>query len=157
MPKHDHDLEAKKSPADPGGIPQPAVASLSRFYKTAGPEARIGDIADRLEIILRELGAVVRQGGGFIGHIKAFLSFTEGGSISMSVVKEKVEHLPFDHLAENGASGFKLAVTAIVYKFTNAELSRLLNLALAVGLPESVCRPVQVETQNLKPIAPFGC
>lgn len=154
---HDHDLEDRKGQADSNGVPQPAVASVSRFYKMERPDQRIGDIADRLAIILKELGSVARQSGGFIGHIKAFLAFTEGGSISMSVVKEKVEHLSFDHLAENRVSSFKLAVTAIVYNFTTAELSQMLNLALAVGLPESVCRPVRVETQNLKPIAPFGC
>lgn len=156
MPNHDHDLKRKTIKANPQDIPQPALASLTRFYTAAGPDQRLGDIADRLELIMRELGAVVRQGGGFIGHIKAFLSFTEGGSIGMSVVKDKVEHQPFDQLAENRISGFKLAVTAIVYGFTGEELSRLLSLGLAVGLPESVCRPVQVETQNLKPIAPFG-
>lgn len=156
MPNHDHDLKAKKIKADPQDIPQPALASLTRFYAVAGSDQRLGDIAGRLEIILRELAAVVRQGGGFIGHIKAFLSFTEGGSIGMSVVKDKVEHQPFDQLAENRVSGFKLAVTAIVYSFASEELSRLLSLGLAVGLPESVCRPVQVETRQLKPITPFG-
>jgi|GEM_PF-3886326 hypothetical protein len=156
MPHHDQDLKGKKIKADPQDIPQPALASLTRFYTVADPDQRLGDIADRLAIILKELGATVRHGGGFIGHIKAFLSFTEGGSIGMSVVKDKVEHQPFDQSAENRISGFKLAVTAIVYSFASEELSRLLSLSLAVGLPESVCRPVQVETQNLKPIAPFG-
>lgn len=156
MPNHDHDLKGKKTKAAPQDIPQPSLASLTRFYTAAGADQRLGDIADRLETIMRELGAVVRQGGGFIGHIKAFLSFTEGGSIGMSVVKDKVEHQPFDQSAENRITGFKLAVTAIVYRFDSEELSRLLSLGLAVGLPESVCRPVQVETQNLKPIAPFG-
>lgn len=148
-------LESKKIKANLNPIPQPAVASFTRFYAGAERVQNIGVIAERLKLILRELGLAVRQGGGFIGHIKAFVSFTEGGSIGLSVVKDQVTHQPYDLLAEDHTSGFKVAVTAIVYGYTNEELARLLNLALAVGLPESVCQPVQVKTQNLKPIVPF--
>jgi len=156
MQTHEHNLESKKTETALNSIPQPAVTSFTRFFTAAGHGQSIGVIAERVKTILKELGVVVRQGGGFIGHIKAFISFTEGGSIAMSVVKDKVEHQPFDLIAEDHISGFKVAVTAIVYGYANEELSRLLNLGLAVGLPESVCRPVKAPTQNLKPIAPFA-
>lgn len=148
-------MEDPKNKANPDSIPQPAVASISQAYQAEGHDQSIGDIADRVKIILRELASVVRQNGGFIGHIKAFISFAEGGSISMSVVKDKVDHQEFDFLAEQPASNFKVAITAIVYGFNGKELSRLLNFGLAVGLPESICRAVEAKTQNLKPIVPF--
>lgn len=148
-------MENPKNKANPDCIPQPAVASISRAYQVEGHGQSKGGIADQVKIILREMAAVVRQSGGFIGHIKAFISFTEGGSISMSVVKDKVDHQQFDFPADQPASGFKVAITAIVYGFNGEELSRLLNFGLAVGLPESICRVVEVKTNNLKPIAPF--
>lgn len=151
MRVHEH---IRESLADLSSVPpQPAVASISLSYTAETRSA--DDIIGRVRSGLENLAAAVRLGGGFVGHIKSFITFAGGGSAALSVVRDRAELSRSDFDGQGPAGGFKLAVSAIVYGFEAGELRRLLDLALAAGLPETVCRPALPAAKNLKPIIPF--
>ena len=119
--------------------PEARVASVSRAYTVRGEGRTAGQLAARLATVLQELSAVTRQGGALVGHLKGLITFDDGSTVALSVVRDGVGQKAegFDPLAPVGR--FKLAATAIVYNCSRDELSRLLNLGLAVGFPNEVC------------------
>lgn len=139
MQAHEQIREAKLSKRSFETGPEPSVVSVARDYTVNGHGCRSAELSGRVGLILEELGAVVRNGGGFIGHIKAFISTPEGAAQGFSVVRDRVRLQGADFAPEEPAAKFKIAVTAIVYGCPKEELNRLLELALAVGLPRSFC------------------
>lgn len=135
-----------------------SVASLSLNCQVR-TDASQGAVADRLAEVLTELASIVRQSGGFVGHIKSYLSLSGGGCVSMSVVRDQADRKSENFQAEAPVASFNLAVTAIVYGMSKDELTRLLRLGLAIGFPESAfIRRVpapKVAQADPRPIMPF--
>ena len=141
MRTHEKALESKLSKNLLPAAPEAAVASVSRRYAVNGHGCRSAELAARVGLILEELGAAVRSGGGFIGHIKAFIATPDGASLGLSVVRDRARPQGAGFAPEEPVIEFKIAVTAIVYGCPKDELNRLVELALAVGLPRSFCTP----------------
>ncbi len=149
---HTHEQPASSPKAfQPGSdtTPEPAVVSLSRVYRTHGRALEASELARRISLVLGELALVIRQGGGFIGHIKTFVTFDQGGALGMSVVRDRVDAKEFDYHPEAPVAEFKIAVTAIVYGYAKAELTRLVSLGLAVGLPDCAAVPAAAQKGSL--------
>ncbi|UQZ90159.1 hypothetical protein C4J81_13500 [Deltaproteobacteria bacterium Smac51] len=143
------------SAAEKQTMPEPAVVSFSRAVNLApGQEMTAGEAADRVEVVLHSLAGLVRQGGGFIGHIKTFISFDHDGGLGMSVVRDQVERQSHYFKPAEKTESFNIAVTAIVYGYKKDELARLVSFGLDIGLPRNICRPEAV-SDKFKPIAPF--
>jgi len=130
--------------------PEARVASVSRAYTVNGEGCTAGQLAARLATVLQELSTVTRQGGALVGHLKGLITFDDGSTVALSVVRDRVGQKAesFDPLAPVGR--FQLAATAIVYNCSRDELARLLSLGLAVGFPSQVCQP---ESAPSKPLA----
>lgn len=129
---------SKFKAASAGQLPlEPVVVSFSRAYKASIDGLTAGEVGDRLSEVLIEVAASIRGAGAFIGHIKALVSQPEGGQLGISVVKDKASRIESSFKPLSPVSTFKAAVTAIVYGCSPDELSRLLKLGLALGLPKN--------------------
>lgn len=115
-------------------IPEAAVVSFCLNFKAAA-EVSAAEAAERLAGILTEAAVAICDGGGFIGHIKSFLTFDEGG-LGMSIVRDRVDRKDFGFQEKSPAGKFRLAITAIVYGCGKSELQNLLNLGLTLAYPE---------------------
>lgn len=121
--------------------PEASVASAARAFTVRGETGAAGQAVNRLAAILRELAAVARQGGALVGHIKAMITFDDGASAALSVVRDQVQVKAAGLDPASPVGRFKLAATAIVYHCSKDELTRLLNLGLAAGFPADVYAP----------------
>lgn len=132
----------EKSKTDSTSIPsvltEPVVVSFSRTYRALADGLSAGDAADRLSSLLTEVAASLREAGAFIGHIKALVSWPEGGNLGISVVRDRADRKELRFDPQSPISTFKTAVTAIVYGCSKDELNRLMKLALALGLPKNL-------------------
>lgn len=122
--------------------PEASVVSISKKYLMTGHGGSATELSARIGSILEEVARVVRDGGGFVGHIKAFAATPDGASLGLSVVRDKVRLQGPGFAPKEPMTEFKLAVTAIVYGCPKDELNRLMELGLAIGLPRSFCSPV---------------
>ena len=150
MPTPEILRESKPSKVTFKAAPEAAVVSVSRRYAVGGHGCRSAELSARVGLILEELGAVVKSGGGFIGHIKAFIATPDGASLGLSVVRDRARPQGAGFAPEEPVIEFKVAVTAIIYGCPKDELNRLVELALAVGLPRSFCVPAG--SQKLSPL-----
>jgi hypothetical protein len=132
----------------------PAVASVSRSVRVGPAGLDNGEVLGRLAGRLAELARTVRAEGGFVGHIKAYVSFSAGGGVGLSVVRDQPEIKAFDFQPQAPASDFKVSVAAIVYNYDEGELSRLLNQSLTAALPGFMSGRAP-DHKNLKPIKPY--
>jgi len=150
MPTPEFSRETKPSQVAFKAAPEAAVVSVSRRYAVSGHGCRSAELAARVGLILEELGAAVKSGGGFIGHLKAFIATPDGAGLGLSVVRDRARPQGAGFAPEEPVAEFKIAVTAIVYGCPKDELNRLAQLALAVGLPRSFCAPA--DSQKLSPL-----
>ncbi|MDL2226484.1 hypothetical protein LJB86_02370 [Deltaproteobacteria bacterium OttesenSCG-928-M10] len=143
---------------DTGHSPDASVASLTLNYQVKTVASQ-GAVSDRLAEVLTEVARIVRQSGGFVGHIKSYLSLAGGGCVAMSVVRDQADRKTEGFQAEAPVGSFDVAATAIVYGVAKDELTRLLRLGMAIGFPESAfirrAPAPKMVTANPKPIMPF--
>ena len=141
-----------------GVTPEAAVASLRLTYK-ASPNVSQGAVADRLAGALADVARTVRQGGGFVGHIKSYLSFADGGGVAISVVRDQADRKVEKFSTEALGSSFDVAVTAIVYNVGREDLAQKLRVFLSAGFPEPafVCHALAPKSKESEPkaIMPF--
>jgi len=121
----------------PSVITEPVVVSFSRTYRALADGLSAGEAAARISSLLTEVAASLREAGAFIGHIKALVSLPEGGSLGISVVRDRADRKEFGFDPQSPVSTFKTGITAIVYGCSKDELNRLMKLALALGLPKN--------------------
>jgi hypothetical protein len=102
-------------------------------------------VIEALDLFLTELASVLREAKCMIGHIKGYLTFDNGGAMGLSIVKKTVNHkeVNYDPLAPS--KGFKLALTNIVFKVSETELRRLVELGLGIALPKTLVEAVPAE------------
>lgn len=134
--------------------PQATVASGAWAYR-ALQVVSADEAGRRAGRALASVSSAVRAGGGFVGHIKAYVSFNGGGSLGLSVVKADVNYKTEGFEPEEPAGSFKIAATAIVYGCPQEELTKLLEAALVSAYPETQFVPENSGAKNLKPIIPF--
>lgn len=121
---------------------EPAVVSFSRTYRATADGLTAGETGERLASVLTEVAASLREAGGFIGHIKALIALPEGGSLGLSVVRDRAGWKENSFDRRSPLSTFKASVTAIVYGCSKDELGRLMRLGLALGLPKGLYEEV---------------
>lgn len=131
--------------------PEPAVASLSKSYVTAKPTLTAGHLVEAFAGALAEVAALVRQEGALVGHIKAWVEMTPGGEVRLSVVKDEPRRQSENFSPEARPSSVNLALTAIVYGPSPAELSCHLATALSKHWPADLA---EAAPPNLLPPNP---
>lgn len=130
-----------RRPAVSPEAPQPVVVSLTRAYQVHLSGAAAETWSRRLTLVLMDIATGVRQKNGFIGHIKAFLTFETGGALGLSLVRDSVDLKEFEYQGQARPAAFKLALTAIVYGCSRDDLTQLAEAGLSRHLPESQVRP----------------
>ena len=130
-------------------VVEPVVVSFSRNYRAVTDGLSAGDAGQKLSNVLTEVAASIREAGGFIGHVKALVTLPEGGALGISVVRDRADWKEAGFDRQSPVSTLKASVTAIVYGCSKEELSRLLRLGLALGLPKNLYEEV-IE----RPVAP---
>jgi hypothetical protein len=111
--------------------------SFERNYKLknlGGVPAK--SVVEKLELFLTELALLLRDNNYLIGHIKGYVNFDKAGGVGLSIVKSKVNLKPQNYDESAAVTGFKLALTNIVFKIHESELSRLVDLGIGISLPE---------------------
>jgi hypothetical protein len=91
-----------------------------------------------LDLLMTELSATLRASGSIIGHIKGYVSFDHGGGMGLSIVKDKVNRKEASYDPNIVTKAFKLALTNIVFRVSEAELRNLVELGLGVAIPKTL-------------------
>jgi hypothetical protein len=113
-----------------------SIVSFERNYDIVPPEGVKAELVTAsLELFMTQLAAILRESKFMIGHIKAYVTFTEDNSIGLSVVRKKVNRKEVGYKPDAPVKRFTLALTNIVFSVDERELGRLVELGLAIALP----------------------
>lgn len=132
-----------------------SVASLTQAYRVNGGLSQAEVVTKSAQALTALASAVIAQ-GGFVGHIKAYLSLEGGARAAISVVRTESQSKLSAFESEKPASTFEMAATAIVYGLEQSALTSLMHLELALAFAEPAFSQLAVEKPQLKPIVPFG-
>ncbi len=132
-----------------------AVASLNQGYRVNEALTQ-AEVAAKLAQALTALASEVIAQGGFVGHIKAYLSLEGGARAAVSVVRTEAQSKLSAFEPDKPASSFEVAATAIVYGLEQSTLTSLMHLELALAFAEPAYSRLAAQKTQLKPIAPFG-